>query len=1092
MAKNTTQAEVVVTLNGQAARNELNRIEKEMQQYRDAAEEAYRAGNKALGDQMTKNAQRLEKEFKVAKKEMKDFSDTVKNMGTKSIKELEAAAKGLEKQLKTLSRKDPQWDQKKKQYQQVTRQLKEMKAEYKGVAKEEKALSGSFLKIGAAIGVAVAAVRKFAQAYKVIADFEQANANLATILGVNRNEMEELERAAMKLGGTTRYTASEVTSLQTELAKLGFTQKEIIDMAPATLNFATAVGTDLASAAQLAGVALRSFNLASDQTEDVLGTMAVACNKSALSFTYLQNAFSTIAPVAKTYGLSLKDTIALLGTLANAGFDASSAATATRNILLNLANANGKLATALGGTVNSFDEIITALVKLRDEGVDLNTTLELTDKRSVAAFNTFLSGAENARELRDALQDVNGELDRIATERMNTVEGAILSMQSAWERFILSFKGSTGTVSKTLNSITDAIRGVTALMDPEEAVGQDMEQQMAENIRDMYMKTLDPEAFQKYVDEQLDEYDKRINEAKNRLTREKVADVLSLGMRRITGQSNRGEARGQLTMLEGQREVFARLAGSETNNITLNFEQQLKQLKNVYDSEMADIDATDLQARAARTAQYEADRKAIIKAKAMEMQAAKDATQAEEDAGNKKHELTEKELAALKKAYLQKKTQLDSWHNYEEKQLKAQLLKGEISEEEYNSKLMEQKGQYYAKAMSLAKKYGQDETAITNKMMDDYIKRLEDEKKKLKEITEQLEKVNAARRKRTMEKEEAGMKAEGAARQQNQEAIEQNLAEAKALINDNKWKEEYDFEKWKLQQLYDLKMLSEKDLQDALFGLRVKYAQKAADQVASITQEASNFVNALKDAEAAHLEAVYQKELTDAGDNAEKREEIDAEYEKKQLELKKKYADTEMVINIAKTTASGAQAIMKAYAELGPVMGSIAAGIIAANTALEIGIIIAQRNAIKNSSVNSGGSAGASVSTGNRVISGYSTGGYTDSATSDHKAVGIVHANEWVAPAWMVRSNPVTFANLESYRKSGSHGRSGSAAKGFADGGYTGQQGGVEIYPADVEALVYAAISRAMADGTIRANVVYQDLKSKENQLGRFNSQTSR
>ena len=172
--------------------------------------------------------------------------------------------------------------------------------------------------------------------------------------------------------------------------------------------------------------------------------------------------------------------------------------------------------------------------------------------------------------------------------------------------------------------------------------------------------------------------------------------------------------------------------------------------------------------------------------------------------------------------------------------------------------------------------------------------------------------------------------------------------------------------------------------------------------------------------------------------------------------------------------------------------GAVAAALSAATTAAEVAVIVAQRNAIKNSSVNSGGSSSGGTTTGQRVITGYSTGGYTDSASSDHKAVGIVHANEWVAPAWMVRSNPVTFANLESYRKSGSHGRTGSAAKGFADGGYTGQQGGVEIYPADVEALVYAAISRAMADGTIRANVVYQDITAKKNQLDRFNSQTSR
>ena len=88
--------------------------------------------------------------------------------------------------------------------------------------------------------------------------------------------------------------------------------------------------------------------------------MAVATTKSALDFTYLQNSMSTIAPVAHAFGFSIEETTALLGTLANSGFDASSAATATRNILLNLADSSGKLAQALGKPITSLDELAPA------------------------------------------------------------------------------------------------------------------------------------------------------------------------------------------------------------------------------------------------------------------------------------------------------------------------------------------------------------------------------------------------------------------------------------------------------------------------------------------------------------------------------------------------------------------------------------------------------------------------------------------------------------------------------------------------------------------------------------------------------------
>lgn len=160
-------------------------------------------------------------------------------------------------------------------------------------------------------------------------------------------------------------------------------------MTPSVLKFAKAVDTDLASAATLAGATLRIFNLDAEDTERAVSTMTMGCNASALSFEYLNTAMSIVGPVANSFGFTIEETTALLGALANSGFDASSAATATRNILLNLADGSGKLALALGGPVDNLEDLVKGLKKLNSEGIDLNKALDLTDKRSVAAFNTF-------------------------------------------------------------------------------------------------------------------------------------------------------------------------------------------------------------------------------------------------------------------------------------------------------------------------------------------------------------------------------------------------------------------------------------------------------------------------------------------------------------------------------------------------------------------------------------------------------------------------------------------------------------------------------------------------------------------------------
>lgn len=391
-------------------------------------------------------------------------------LNRKTMNELRKEARLLKIQLDNVTPGTKDWDIFSKQLAAVNTRMKNLKVQTGSsiniITKMGKTGAGLVAVAGAAIAVGKKAIQVFAQGFGKIADFEQANADLSTILGKNVKDIKDLTDSAMSLGRTTEYTASQVTMLQTELAKLGFNESQIRSMQEPILHFATAVGTDLPSAASLAGAALRMFELPASKTEDVLGALAVSTNKSALSFSYLNEALSIVGPVANTFGFSIEDTTALLGALANAGFDASSAATATRNILLNLANSNGKLAKSLGGSVKTFPDLIEGLKMLDEKGIDLATTLELTDKRSVAAFNTFLAGADSAMELRESLDDVDGELQRIADERLNTVQGSIKLLQSAWEGFILQMSGSKGVIKRVIDFLTASVTKFTEWLFP--------------------------------------------------------------------------------------------------------------------------------------------------------------------------------------------------------------------------------------------------------------------------------------------------------------------------------------------------------------------------------------------------------------------------------------------------------------------------------------------------------------------------------------------------------------------------------------------------------------------------------------------------
>ncbi len=309
-------------------------------------------------------------------------------------------------------------------------------------------------KIFGALGLAMGLGQIVRSAFNTIKDFDQSMANLAAVTGKNIDEMGVLEAEIRRLGGTTSYTAAEVAGLATELAKLGFSEDEILNSTEAILNFAKATGADLSEAAALGGSTLRAFNLEASEMERVVSVMGVATSKSALDFSKLNTAMSTVAPVASSLGFSLEDTTALLGSLSNAGFDASSAATSTRNILLNLADSNGKLAKELGRPINNLEDLSLALGELDARGIDLASSLELTDKRSVAAFQTFLKGANSMTALRDSITDVDDELKTMAETQDATVTGSLARLNSAWQEFILKMNDGSGA-GKILITVLD-------------------------------------------------------------------------------------------------------------------------------------------------------------------------------------------------------------------------------------------------------------------------------------------------------------------------------------------------------------------------------------------------------------------------------------------------------------------------------------------------------------------------------------------------------------------------------------------------------------------------------------------------------------
>ena len=126
--------------------------------------------------------------------------------------------------------------------------------------------------------------------------------------------------------------------------------------------------------------------------------------------------------------------------------------------------------------------------------------------------------------------------------------------------------------------------------------------------------------------------------------------------------------------------------------------------------------------------------------------------------------------------------------------------------------------------------------------------------------------------------------------------------------------DDYQAELADLESMHELQLISEEEYLARKKQLNEEYSKNIAEislktwedslNVANqFLDAAGNMVSSLRDAELNKLEAQMQAELTAAGDNAEERERIEAEYEQKKLDTQKKYADVDLsLIHISEPT----------------------------------------------------------------------------------------------------------------------------------------------------------------------------------------------
>ena len=314
----------------------------------------------------------------------------------------------------------------------------------KTVTQAGRAMSGLGSQMSVA-GVALAApVGLAARQFASFDDAIRATAAVTGSLGADgAAAFAMLNDKARDLGATTSFTAIEVANLMTELGRAGFKPDEINAMTAAVLDLSRATGTNATRSAGIMAASLRQFELGAGDAARVADILTYTANNTFNTVDSLGESLKYAGPVAKSLGMSLEDTAAILGVLGNVGIQGSEAGTALRRLSVISSGAGQKLQDLFGVSNADAAGNLKPLVEILDEINTATRDMPVADRtaRMAKAFgllgitsaNVLSRSAGGVRKLADGLQTADGVAMKTAKAMDAGLGGSVRIALSAIE-----------------------------------------------------------------------------------------------------------------------------------------------------------------------------------------------------------------------------------------------------------------------------------------------------------------------------------------------------------------------------------------------------------------------------------------------------------------------------------------------------------------------------------------------------------------------------------------------------------------------------------------------------------------------------------
>lgn len=422
MADYSTDARIVLTLNGKQAQSMMKQLQGDAETLRKKIDAASKIGDKAL-------MQKFQKELTATNNMMRKLSDNtrgadavLRKLDTATPNELRRALSQLNRELRTMERGSAAWDAHVDKIRQVKAEIREINDEINGhesaVDKTKgffDGIGGKVLGAGAAITGLTALTRAAVDAY---AGMEQEEANVRKFTGMTAEQVASLNDEFKKMD--TRTPREQLNMLAQEAGRLGKQREEdVLGYVRAADKINVALD-DIGEGAtltlsKLTGIFGDEKRLGTEKAllsvGSVINELSQNCSASA---PYIAEFASRVGGVGSQAGMTAQQIMAYAAVFDAANQKVEASSTALSQVIVRIFQDPANYAKAAGLDVKKFSDLVKT---------DINAALlELLDALSKVGGMDVLSpmfadmGEKGSRAV-SALATLAGHIDEVRAQQ---------------------------------------------------------------------------------------------------------------------------------------------------------------------------------------------------------------------------------------------------------------------------------------------------------------------------------------------------------------------------------------------------------------------------------------------------------------------------------------------------------------------------------------------------------------------------------------------------------------------------------------------------------------------------------------------------